>query len=294
MKTSKIKVFLSKLFSGKTRSRYYEDENSDNYVIAHYSKRNEDLRFNSRHGSVEFLTTMRYIHRYTFEGAKILEIGAASGRYSHALALEGYEVDAIELVQKNIDIFNSKTQPGEKITVRQGNALDLSFIADESYDITLLLGPLYHLYTQEDKLKAMNEAIRVTKKGGVIFCAYCLCDVSILRYCFVKGHIHEVLENGLLKIGELNLGEYTYKVASRPEEIFEIVRKEDIDALVAQLEVERLNYVATDLYTNHIPETIDKLDDKTFEIYLNYHYFLCERPDMQGLSHHSVDILKRK
>jgi 2-polyprenyl-3-methyl-5-hydroxy-6-metoxy-1,4-benzoquinol methylase len=90
-----------------------------------YNNYDEEGRLLSRHGSVEFLTTMRYIEKYLHEGMRILEIGAATGRYSHALARMGYRVDAVELVQHNIDILRENTQPGENVTIRQGNALDL-------------------------------------------------------------------------------------------------------------------------------------------------------------------------
>ena len=55
----------------------------------------------------------------------------------------------MELVEHNIEVFQSKTLPGEPVSIRQGNALDLSGFSDHQYDITLLLGPMYHclLYT---------------------------------------------------------------------------------------------------------------------------------------------------
>ena len=68
-----------------------------------YNASDEDNRMASRSGQVEFLSTMRYIDKYLFPGARVLEIGAATGRYSHALAKRGYTIDALELVQKNID-----------------------------------------------------------------------------------------------------------------------------------------------------------------------------------------------
>ena len=117
--------------------------------------------FNRKHGSVEFLTTMRYVERYLKPGNRILEIGAGTGRYSHALARRGYVVDAVELVEHNIKVFQKNTLPNEQITISQGNALDLSAFSDNQYDVTLLLGPLYHLYTKEDKRQAIREAIRV-------------------------------------------------------------------------------------------------------------------------------------
>ena len=58
-------------------------------------------------------------------------------------------------------------------SIRQENAKDLSCFADNTFDVTLLLGPMYHLFTVEDQKKALAEAIRVTKPGGVIFAAYC-------------------------------------------------------------------------------------------------------------------------
>lgn len=139
----------------------------------YYSSYNEDSRLVSRHGSVEFLTTMRYVEKYLQSGMRVLEIGAATGRYSHTLARRGYRVDAVELVQHNIDIFKTNTLPGENVNIFQGNAKKLSMLADNTYDITLLLGPMYHLFTVHEQLEALSEAIRVTKKGGIIFAAYC-------------------------------------------------------------------------------------------------------------------------
>ena len=121
-----------------------------------YSNYDEDGRLLSKHGSVEYLTTMRYIEKYLRPGMRILEIGAATGRYSHALARQGYWVDAIELVQHNIDIFNRNTQSGENVPIRQGNAKDLSMLLDNTYDITLLLGPMYNLFTQQEQKQAIS------------------------------------------------------------------------------------------------------------------------------------------
>jgi len=88
------------------------------YIVEYYSNYDEDGRFASRHGSVEFLTTMRYIQRYLKPGDRILEIGAGAGRYSHALARQGFRVDAVELVEHNIDVFRRNTEPDEQITMK--------------------------------------------------------------------------------------------------------------------------------------------------------------------------------
>lgn len=94
---------------------------------------------------------MRYIEKYIRPENLVIEIGAGTGRYSHALARQGYTVDAVELISHNIDIFRKNTMSNEDITIMQGNVLDLSVFPDNRYDITLLLGSLYHLYSDEDK-----------------------------------------------------------------------------------------------------------------------------------------------
>ena len=165
------------------------------YLSNYYEQYDEDGRLLSKHGKIEYITTMKYIEKYLNPGMRILEIGAATGRYSHALAQKGYQVDAVELIEHNIEIFKQNTLPGENITITQGNAMDLSAFADDTYDITLLLGPMYHLYTDQERKAAISEAIRVTKKGGIIFAAYVNNDMTVYQFCFSQGNIFRVKQH---------------------------------------------------------------------------------------------------
>lgn len=251
-----------------------------------YSNYDEEGRLLSKHGQVEFLTTMRYIEKYLRPGMRVLEIGAATGRYSHTLARQGYRVDAVELVQHNINIFQQLTQPGENVTIRQGNAKKLSFYEDETFDMTLLLGPMYHLFTLEDQLQALSEAIRVTKKGGIIMAAYCGNDATMVQYCFGRGMLKEQRYRDLVDFE-------TFKASSDPAELFELYRIEDIDALMKDFNTERLHFLGTDMATNYMRTAIDEMDDAFFQLYLKYHFTICERSDMVGVSHHFLDVFRK-
>ena len=88
------------------------------YLNEFYSSYDEDSRLLQRHGSVEFLTTMRYIEKYIKPGDRVIEIGAGTGRYSHALARQGYTVDAVELIGHNIEVFRKNTLPSERRAMR--------------------------------------------------------------------------------------------------------------------------------------------------------------------------------
>lgn len=259
------------------------------YLIDFYNHYDEDNRLASMHGMVEFFTTMRYVEKHLKPGDRILEIGAGTGRYSHALARLGYAVDAVELVEHNIEIFRKNTLANENISIVRGNALDLSDFSSDQYDITLLLGPLYHLYNKEDKQQAIREAIRVTKQGGIIFAAYVISDGCLLDEGFKRNNISvaEYVKKGLLD-------SETFAAKSEPKDLFELVRKEDIDDLMSKFTVKRLHYVAADGCALFMREAIDAMDPETFELYLKYHFATCERNDLLGVTSHGIDIFQKQ
>lgn len=258
------------------------------YLTDFYETYDEDNRLTGKCGAVEFLTTMRYIERYIKPDDHILEIGAGTGRYSHALARQGYAVDAVELVEHNIEIFRKNTLEHEKISVLQGNALDLRAFSDNQYDMTLLLGPLYHLYSKEDKRRAIREAIRVTKPGGIIFAAYVISDSCLIDEGFKRGNISvaDYIRQGLLD-------PETFIAKSEPKDLFELVRKEDVDALMSDFSTKRLHCIASDGCALLLREALEAMDGETFELYLRYHFATCERKDLLGITSHALDIFQK-
>ena len=146
---------------------------------------------------------------------------------------------------------------------------------------------MYHLYTEKEQISALSEAIRVTKKGGIVFVAYTVSDSTILQYGFIKGKIRSLIEEGLLNTDD-------FKPHSEPKEVFELYRKEEIDALMSSFNVTRLHYVGTDMASYYMRDTINNMDDETFDLYLKYHFFRCERQDLVGMTNHSLDIFKKE
>ncbi len=261
-----------------------------NYLEEYYTNYDEEGRLLRRYGQVEYITTMKYIHKFLQEQEKssqrILEVGAATGRYSIALAEEGYTVDAVELVEHNLSILKSKIKEQYHITPRQGNALDLSAYEEDTFDMTLVLGPMYHLYTEEEKKRALTEAIRVTKPKGYIMVAYCMNEATILQYCFIQNKLQECMSKNMLT--------EDFHCLSKPEDLFEIVRTEDIKHLTEGMGVTRVHLVATDGATNYMRDVIDNMEEEVFKQYIRYHLTICERQDLIGATNHSLDILRKE
>ena len=259
-----------------------------NYLEEYYNNYDEEGRLLSRHGQVEYLTTMKYI-KECLEGVSdphILEVGAGTGRYSVTLAKQGLKVTAVELVEHNLEILKSKLDGTESINAIQGNALDLSAFEDNFFDLTMVLGPMYHLYKKEEKLTALSEAIRVTKPGGYILVAYCMNEPTVIQYVFGLNRLSEVMD--------FNMITSDWHCISEPKDLFELVRTEDIAELDANVPAKRIKLVATDGATNYKREMIDAMDDETFDKWLDYHFTICERGDLIGASHHTLDILQKE
>ncbi len=260
----------------------------------HYNKFCEDKRLTRKHGQVEYITSMKYIHRYldqilkrkkTAEKTelKILDVGAGTGRYSIALAEEGYDVTAVELVKYNLGILKQKS---DKVKAYQGTALKLKRFEANTFDMTLVFGPMYHLYTFEDKVRALSEAKRVTKPEGMILVAYIMNEYSILTHGFKDDFMKESFAKG--KVSE------DFHVISEKEDLYDYVRLEDIAAYNEAAGLTRVQIVAADGAANYMRNVLNAMDDETFKLFIQYHLSTCERMDLMGASSHTLDILQKR
>jgi ubiquinone/menaquinone biosynthesis C-methylase UbiE len=191
-------------------------------------------------------------------------------------------VTAVELVKKNLSVLKENYP---QITAMQGNALNLKKLKDESYDITLLFGPMYHLFSKEDKVKALQEAKRVTKKGGYILVAYLMNEYAVITYAFKEGNLLKCLtENKLTK---------DFKCVTDERDLYSYVRLQEINELNQQVDLARDKIIAVDGATDYIRPVINKMTDEEFKIYIEYQMSICEMQELLGASSHTLDILKK-
>ncbi|MBE6354593.1 class I SAM-dependent methyltransferase [Treponema sp.] len=253
----------------------------------YYNKFNEDHRLTTRHGTVEFEVALYRITKHLEmlnqekNSIKIADIGAGTGRYSIALSRMGYDVTAVELVKNNL---NKLLNRHEKVKCWQGDARNLSFLDSEKFDVTILFGPLYHLHGKE-KLKALNEAKRITKKGGLIFTAHLLNEYAVITYGFIQGNIQKCLENGsiskefICRDGENELYSYTS---------LEDIKQLDSDAGLIQTEI-----FSPDGPSDFMRRELNAMDEETFRLFIEYQKKNCLRPELLGASSHIVDVLRK-
>lgn len=259
----------------------YNIESETERVNRTYDVFDEAKRFSTKASEVEFITTVRYIEKYLKPGDKILDVGAGTGAYSIYFSRNGYEISALELADANVAAFRKRIMPGDCIDLVQGNALDLSRYPDKHFDIVLVLGPLYHLERKEDKQRCIEEAKRVCKDGGKIFFAFISNDMVILT---------ELMYNEKYFLGD-TYDHDSFKVYDFP---FVFNTLDEMREILHRGGVKILDEVASDGVSELLEWRINALEEESYEQYLRYHFYTCEKPEMLGRSNHLLFVTEKE
>jgi SAM-dependent methyltransferase len=140
-------------------------------IVRHYETIQESQRITEGLGQLELLRTREVLGRYLpAEPSSIIDIGGATGVHAAWLASRGHRVHVVDLMAHHVDAAARLEGPPGRVTAEVGDARDLP-CADGAFDAALLFGPLYHLVSREDRLRAWAEARRVVRAGGYIFAA---------------------------------------------------------------------------------------------------------------------------
>ncbi len=253
---------------------------------AFYGQANEDTRLSrSRHGQLEHRTTAAYLARYAKPGTKVLELGAGTGRYSIALAGQGMDVTAVELVESNLATLRENGRGLANLTAYQGDAIDLSRFSDDTFDLTLSFGPMYHLYEPEDVQKAIDEAIRVTKPGGVLFFAF-LSVYGIMYANYFYGRWAEGQAENFAADGS---------VRHFREQLFTGYDIVEFEQLYASKPVEPLATVGTDGCLESIEDRPDfAMTDTEFDAFAAWYLTVAEKRELLGATNHLLYICRKR
>lgn len=254
-------------------------------ISGFYGQYDEDERLRrTRHGQVEFAVTMHYIHRFTGKGAKVLELGAGTGRYSTALAKEGMDVTAVELVESNLAVLKENGAGLENLRAYQGDATDLSRFADSSFDVTLVFGPMYHLYEPDEVDRAIDEAIRVTRPGGVLLFAF----ISVFAIMYANYLF------GNWAFGQEENFTPDYQVRHFKEQLFTGYDVTEFEKLFESKNVKWITTAGVDGLLEPIEKRPDfDIPEADFEAFVNWYLAFAEKRELLGNTNHLLYICRK-
>ena len=260
-------------------------ETRKEFLSGFYGQADEETRLQrTRHGQLEYATTMAYIHRYAGRGARVLEIGAATGRYSIALAKEGMRVTAVELVESHLAVLREKGRGLANLEAYQGDATDLSRFADDTFDVTLCFGPMYHLYEPEDVHRAIDEAIRVTRPGGVLLFAF-ISVYAIMYANYLQGN---------WAAGERENFTPDYRIRHFQEQLFTGYDVTEFERLFDNKPVEWITTAGVDGLLEPIEKRADfSIAEEDFAAFAAWYLHFAEKRELLGNTNHLLYICRK-
>ncbi len=242
---------------------------------------------------LEYDLTWRYLDHYLPAQGSILEIGAATGRYTLELAKRGYQVTAVDLSAELLAVCRRRIQDTgleKQVQFVVADARDLSQVTEQAFDAVLLMGPLYHLIVEADRKAALKEASDRLREGGMILTAF-LSRFGAMSHLIknnpgwieVQAEVQSVLNNGK-RPDDFPRGGFRAYFAPIAE----------IAPLHEALGFETLTLAGVEPIIGTDDESYNKLEGQQRQLWLDLLYAVSAEPSILGASRHLVYIGKKQ
>lgn len=267
------------------------DDVSD--ITAYYNSALESEHSRLERHQLEYDLTWRYLNRYLPSQGSILEVGAATGRYTLELAERGYTLTAVDLSTVLIDeCRKSIADEGleKKVRFVVADARDLNGVVEKEFDAVLLMGPLYHLIVEADRKVALKEAYDRLREGGIIFSSFIsrfgimgdlLKDVP--NWIEDQAEVRSILEQGKDPDDYLRGGFRGY-----------FAQISEIAPLHEAIGFETLTVAGVEPAISADDESYNKLQGKQRQLWLDLFYEISAESSIIGASRHLLYVGKKK
>ena len=261
-------------------------------IVTHYEQGDEIRRLSSSGGQLEETRMRELIARHLPPpSAVVYDVGGGPGSYACWLARGGYEVHLVDPVPLHVEQASaaSQAQPDHPIVeLCAGDARHLDR-TDDSVDVVLMLGPLYHLTERNERIAALRESYRILRKGGIIFA------VAISRYAStLRGMIDGIMDPEYIKIVDRDLRDGQHRNPNEHPAYFTTAFLHQPEELKS--EIKAVGFDLEDLFGIQGPawllQNLEEqwADPNCRERLLNIARFLESEPSIIGVSTHIMAI----
>lgn len=261
-------------------------------VVESYENYKEEHRLTTNKARrIEFITSVRAIDEVITPNAKILDCGAGTGQYSLYYAKRGFDVTALDITPRHVDIMRREISENNiDMKAILGNATDLSEFEDNTFDVVMCMGPYYHLPDVGLRMKCLDECLRVLKNRGLLVLAY-ISRYFVFNYVALsnKEFLTSELSRKLMETGELRSSDpdcfWTDCYFSTPNEV---------EKDMANRNMEVIDHLAVDGLAPILREKVDNLTEEEYKVWCDSHYLMCREPSILGASNHGLMITRKE
>ncbi|MDD2649002.1 MAG: class I SAM-dependent methyltransferase [Eubacteriales bacterium] len=262
---------------------------SDIKTVREYYDSDPQGEYERISGRPEFLITTRFMKRVIKSGDSVLDIGGGPGIYSHWLARLGCKVTLCDLSEENVRFAREKArESGLDITAVCGDARDADKLIDGQFDHVLLMGPLYHLLEEADRIKAVNAALSLLKNGGTLWSAFILMFSGII---FEMKNCPELIVSDLpmeVECRRAVLDGDNYGGDAFTKAFF--ISQGEIEPFMRRFPLEKLFLFAQEGILSPCEKNIMSQPENIVSAWLDFAEKLAERPEMLSWGEHAMFV----
>lgn len=242
-------------------------------------------------GRPEFLLTCRMLDRYIKHGDKALDIGGGPGRYSLYLAGKGCDVTLFDLSPGNTKFAAERAvEQGLSIKTITGDAREADKLTSDNYDHILLMGPMYHLFEETDRITAINAALKLLKSGGIIYISFLNMFSGMVYYMKYMPDISadpvgEEFVNNVIKGESFGCDAFTKAFFMDLKEVL---------PFMSQFPLEKLHYFGQEGVTAPCEINIMQQRREVVNMWLDFSEAVWEREEFLSYSEHLMYVGRKK
>lgn len=236
---------------------------------------------------IEFELNKRFIYKYISAGDSVLDIGGGPGRYALDMAGKGCSITLVDLSQGNIDFAKAKAaELGVEIDAKCGDARCIESMVHGPFDAVLLMGPLYHLPAENDRMEAVQAALRLLKPNGLFFAAFISSFAAMWDFL---AHAPEViLDKNMRPCFDLVLDNKSFGGLSFTEAHF--TRPSDVTKFMNQFQLKQLHLLGSEGILATRESELMNQPKEVLSAWIDFAEKLCEREDLISLAHHFLYV----
>ena len=266
-------------------------------IRMHYSRdpaREESRHRHSRANSMEFRYTKLLLEPYMTPDKNVVEFGCATGYYAGLWHDKCQSYLGVDIVQENVDFFNAKGLCNAK--ARQGDATNCPEFSDNSFDVVLCLGPMYHL-PQEERALAMAEMARICKPGGLLAFAYInkagvLMQAMTNRIWRHKLPWYKRLRRHNTYYPNRKGNDCIFAGVNDVDNPFFFTMPEEMEPLAAQCGLRVVQNAGVDITLN--TDQINHMDGEQYACWLEFAEYMLQFPSVTGMASHALMLCAKE
>lgn len=235
----------------------------------------------------EFDINRHFIAKYLKPGQKVLDCGGGPGRYSLWLAEQGCDVTLFDLSEGNVAFAKNKAQQlGLSLRALSGDARDLGALKAERFDHILLMGPMYHLLEENDRIASVNACLSLLKPGGTLSVSFISSYAGILYY--LREMPEAILKPEVQADYKFMEDDLPFSGMAFTDAYF--IRQQDVLPFMEQFPLKTLHHLSSEGIYSPWYQTLQSQGEEAYQAYLKFAVATCERENLLSFAEHFLYI----